>query len=64
MATLVEYVWLEQVKESALRMRRKRVRAALDELAGLGWSIIEYARGKWQIGRPQWTEDDAPPAFQ
>lgn len=49
--TLCGYVWLEGAKTEAMKKRRQRVRAALDELRGLGWAVIEYAAGKFEIGR-------------
>ena len=51
--TLCGYVWPDYSdKASTLRMRRLSVRRALAELAELGWTVNEYARGKWEIKRP------------
>jgi hypothetical protein len=49
--TLCGYVWLEGAKTEAMKKRRQRVRAALDELRGLGWVVNEYAAGKFEIRR-------------
>jgi Replication protein C (RepC) len=49
--TLCGYVWPEGAKTEAMKKRRQRVRAALDELRGLGWAVIEYAAGKFEIRR-------------
>ena len=57
--TLCGYAWLEVAKNEAMKerqaettkKRRQRVRAALEELRALGWAVIEYATGKFEIGR-------------
>lgn len=49
--TLCSYVWLEGASTEAMKKRRQRVRTALDELRDLGWTIIEYAAGKFEIKR-------------
>jgi hypothetical protein len=49
--TLCGYVWLEVAKAEAMKKRRQRVRAALDELRCLGWAVIEYAPGKFEVER-------------
>lgn len=49
--TLCGYVWLEMAKTETMKKRRQRVRAALDELRGLGWAVIEYTIGKFEIRR-------------
>jgi hypothetical protein len=53
--TLCGYVWPSEVSGSAMRMRRKRVREALPELEALGWSVVEFAAGKYDITRPKAT---------
>jgi hypothetical protein len=53
--TLCSYVWPSEAGGSAMRMRRKRVREALPELEALGWSVVEYAAGKYDIARPKAT---------
>lgn len=42
-----------QISSSAMRKRRQRVREALPELEALGWSVVEYAAGKYDITRPK-----------
>ena len=53
--TLCSYVWPSEAGGSAMRMRRKRVREVLPELEALGWSVVEYAAGKYDIARPKAT---------
>lgn len=50
--TLCSYIWPENAEPEAMKKRRQKARKALAELVDLGWSVNEYARGKWQIGRP------------
>lgn len=51
--TLCEYVWPEPTENvNTLKTRRSTVRKAVAELAAIGWTVEEYARGKWNIGRP------------
>ncbi|GHA19649.1 replication protein C, IncQ-type [Oceanisphaera arctica] len=49
--TLCSYAWPEEANEVAMRKRRQRVRATLPEIEALGWTITEYARGKYEITR-------------
>ena len=52
--TLCGYVWLDQVTNvNAIKKRRQTARKALTELAAVGWKLDEYAKGKWEIGRPK-----------
>ena len=52
--TLCGYVWPEEADNpNTLKTRRQAVRRALDDLAAVGWTLDEYARGKWEIGRPK-----------
>ena len=54
--TLAGYVWPGQPKSSSgVRMRRLRVRKALDELVAVGWKVDEAAgrRGVYEITRPR-----------
>ncbi|OYQ73206.1 replication C family protein [Wohlfahrtiimonas chitiniclastica] len=51
--TLCSYVWPSEASSSAMRKRRQRVREALPELEALGWSVVEYAAGKYDITRPK-----------
>lgn len=50
---LCGYAWPDGASASAMRKRRQRARTALPELEALGWSITEYARGKYDISRPK-----------
>ena len=51
--TLCGYVWPDEADNSnTIKTRRQTVRKAMAELAGLGWTIDEYARNKWSIERP------------
>lgn len=51
--TLCGYVWpTEAGSTAAVKKRRHTARLALSELAGLGWRLREYAKDKWEIGRP------------
>lgn len=53
MDTLCGYLWREAVSTSSARKRRERVRAALAELEAIDWSVEEYAKGRYRIGRPK-----------
>lgn len=58
--TLCGYAWpVPGQAGSSRRMRRKRIRTALSELVGLGWTVAEYARGKFAIGRPDQPEPES-----
>ncbi|HLO95693.1 MAG TPA: replication protein C, IncQ-type [Burkholderiaceae bacterium] len=61
--TLVEYVWPEKASASTHRKRCERVREALTELEGLGWSVVKEGKG-YIIGRPagSFTRGRASPA--
>jgi hypothetical protein len=50
--TLCNYAWPEEASGATMRQRRKRVRDALPELVALGWTVDEYAQGKYKITRP------------
>ncbi|MGD9710261.1 MAG: replication protein C, IncQ-type [Halothiobacillaceae bacterium] len=50
--TLCDYVWFGGAKAEAMKKRRQTIRKALLELVALGWTVEEYARGKFNIGRP------------
>ena len=55
--TLCGYVWPDQTTNpNTLKTRRQTVRKALAEIEALGWSVREYANGKFEIKRPE-----APP---
>lgn len=50
--TLCGYVWPNEANAEAMKKRRQAVRRALLELAAIGWIVDEYAKGKFDIGRP------------
>ncbi|WP_439334048.1 replication protein C, IncQ-type [Vibrio parahaemolyticus] len=35
-----------------MKKRRQTARKALTELISVGWTVHEYAKGKWEIRRP------------
>jgi hypothetical protein len=50
--TLSGYVWPDEAKsDSATRMRKMRVRRAVQELVDLGWQAEELRRDLWRITR-------------
>ncbi|HHZ1064596.1 TPA: replication protein C, IncQ-type [Haemophilus influenzae] len=51
--TLCSYVWPSEASGSTMRKRRQRVRMALPELVALGWTVAEFAAGKYDITRPK-----------
>jgi len=51
--TLCGYVWPEQTNPEAMKKRRQTARRALGELAAVGWTVSEYAHGKWELKRPK-----------
>lgn len=51
--TLCGYVWPSEASGSTMRKRRQRVREALPELVALGWTVTEFAAGKYDITRPK-----------
>lgn len=53
--TLCGYVWPAEASPATMRKRRQRIREALPELEALGWTVDEYARGKYNIARPKAT---------
>jgi len=53
--TVCGYIWLEPAGHEAMKKRRTAARKALSDLAAVGWSIEEYAKGKWMIRRPATT---------
>jgi hypothetical protein len=50
--TLCGYVWPDAANDEAMKKRRQTARKALVELAAVGWTVTEYAKGKWEISRP------------
>jgi hypothetical protein len=53
--TLCSYVWPNEVTNpNAIKKRHQTIRKGLAELAALeGWTVNEYAKGKWEIKRPR-----------
>lgn len=51
--TLCGYAWPSEATGAAMRKRRQRVREALPELLSLGWTVNEYVKRKYEIGRPK-----------
>lgn len=52
MDTLCGYVWPDEANAEAMKKRRQAARKALAELVAVGWTVEEYAKGKYKIGRP------------
>lgn len=50
--TLCGYAWPSEANAEAMKKRRQVARKALAELAALGWTVSEYAKGKWEVKRP------------
>ena len=53
--TLCGYAWPSKANENAMKRRRGIARKAIPELAALGWTVSEYAKNKFEIGRPKAT---------
>lgn len=55
MDTLCAYVWPDaSANPNTIKTRKQAVRKALAEIAALpGWTVNEYAKGKWEIIRPK-----------
>ena len=52
--TLCDYVWvITSDNPNTTKTRRQAARKALEEFSGMGWSITEYNKGKFEIGRPK-----------
>ncbi len=52
--TICGYVWPKKINDNAMKRRRGIARKALDELSvALGWTVSEYAKNKFEIGRPK-----------
>lgn len=49
---LCSYVWSETKVGATVRQRKFKVRSALKELGGVGWTIVEYEASKYSIKRP------------
>ncbi|BAK12212.1 hypothetical protein PAJ_2132 [Pantoea ananatis AJ13355] len=58
--TLCGYVWPDEpTNPNTVKKRRQTARKALAELAAVGWRVGEYAKGKWEIGRPKASDCNA-----
>lgn len=51
--TLCSYAWPDECSPATMRQRRVIARKALEELKGIGWTVEQYAPGKYNIGRPK-----------
>jgi hypothetical protein len=52
--TLCAYIWPDvTANDNTMKTRRQTARKALAELAVVGWTVNEYAKGKWEISRPK-----------
>lgn len=52
--TLCAYIWPDvTANANTMKTRRQTARKALAELAAVGWTVNEYAKGKWEISRPK-----------
>jgi hypothetical protein len=56
--TLCGYVWSDKAEGSTMRMRKKAIRDAINELSALGWKITEYAKEKYEVKRPPIKKDE------
>lgn len=54
--TLCGYIWPDAANAEAMKKRRQAARKAVAELAGIGWHVEEYSKGKWKIHRPKSRE--------
>lgn len=60
--TLCGYVWPDEINDNAMKRRRGIARKALAELEALhGWTVSEYAKGKYEIARPHPPGVTVPP---
>jgi len=50
--TLCGYIWPDKANPEAMKKRRQTARKALSELAVIGWTVSQYAKGKWEVKRP------------
>lgn len=52
--TLCGYVWTDATNnKNTMKTRRQTARKALAELVGVGWTVSEYVKGKFEINRPK-----------
>jgi hypothetical protein len=51
--TLCGYIWPAVASNAnTVKTRHRTARKSLSELEMLGWSVTEYSKAKWEIGRP------------
>jgi hypothetical protein len=51
--TLCGYVWPDPTDNAnTMKSRRQTIRKGLAEVVAVGWAVDEYARGKFEIRRP------------
>jgi len=64
LGTLCSYVWPDgATNPNTIKKRRQTARKALAELVAVGWKLDEYAKGKWEIGRPKAHDNGTRPTF-
>lgn len=64
LGTLRSYVWPDEATNpNTVKKRCQTARKALAELVPVGWKLDEYAKGKWEIGRPKGCDNGARPTF-
>lgn len=51
--TICGYIWPDSADPVAMRQRRSRAKPILAELETLGWGVVEYVKGKYDITRPK-----------
>lgn len=62
--TLCGYVWPDDaLNVNTIKKRRLTARKAMAELSSIGWTLIEYAYGKWEIGRPRTADVGSLPTL-
>ena len=62
--TLCGYVWPDETTNpNTIKKRRKTARKALVELVAVGWKLDEYAKAKWEIGRPKGHDNGTRPTL-
>lgn len=64
LGTLSSYVWPDEATNpNTVKKRCQTARKALAELVAVGWKLDEYAKGKWEIGRPKGHDNGTRPTF-
>ena len=50
---LCRYIWHDEATNpNTMKTRHRVARKALSEFVAVGWTVTEYAKGKWKIKRP------------